>query len=68
MSADTRHTVSSSFAPRCSDAMFGYGIGNCGACNRFPVVLYKSPRADKWRCESCYGKEHQKPPANLVSA
>lgn len=54
--------------PRCADAMFGYGIGNCCGCNRFPVVLYKSPRAEAWRCESCYSKQHATPPSNLVRA
>lgn len=53
--------------PRCSDPMFGYGIGNCAGCNRFPVVLYKAPNPNCWRCESCYRKETGVQPANLVS-
>lgn len=58
----------SASAPRCSDTMFGYGIGNCAGCNRFPVVIYKAKRADTWRCESCYRNDYGAPPENLVTA
>lgn len=62
------NNVKNTIQPKCSDPIFGYGIGNCCACNRFPVVLYKEPDSDRWRCRSCYRTEHGAEPANLVTA
>lgn len=53
--------------PRCSDAMFGYGIGICAGCNRYPVVIYKARSPERWRCEGCYVKETGTKPPNKVS-
>jgi hypothetical protein len=58
--------------PRCSDTLHGYGIGVCAGCNRFPVVIYActarvNGNVYKWRCETCYAKEHITPPSNRVS-
>lgn len=60
--------TSRSTAPRCSDPLYNYGIGNCAGCHRFPVVLYKAKRADTWRCQSCYEHDYNTSPSNQVSA
>jgi hypothetical protein len=54
--------------PECSHPLYNYGIGSCAGCVRFPVVLYKAPRSDTWRCQSCYTSDYGTPPNNLVSA
>lgn len=53
--------------PRCSDREFGYAIGNCCGCHRFPVVLYKIPNLNRWRCMKCYKDEARSAPPNPVS-
>ena len=54
--------------PRSSDAMLGYGIGNCSGCERYPVVLYRVVGPERWRCAKCCKKETGNPPQNMVTA
>ena len=53
--------------PRCCDPLFGYGIGRCAGCERFPTVLYRKADTFRWRCEACYKTENGgQVPNNLV--
>ena len=45
-------------------------VGNCAACNRFPVALFKLQGIFRYRCDECYqhetGHRHYLAPSMII--